>query len=162
MTLTEPETGILQPTDRRWSSAQHACRAIFRLWVGPTTLGAIGVTGLLGSIKLGVGSTSEPGSGMWPATASALIIISALVMGPQPDTEAIHRTDALRIGGALLLLALFITLFTYTGVFLPTLIVLALWLRFLSDRGLMFSAITAGGSAGGLYLVFGVFFGVGG
>ncbi|WP_177212634.1 tripartite tricarboxylate transporter TctB family protein [Geodermatophilus ruber] len=133
-----------------------------RLWIGPTTLGAIGVVGLIGAIHLGVGTTSVPGAGMWPAVASTLIIVSALVMGPQPDTEAVHRTDAVRVGGALSLLALFITLFTYTGIFIPALVVLALWLRFLAGRGLVFSLLTAVGTAGGLHLLFGVFFGVGG
>lgn len=136
-------------------------RALLRMWAGPAALVVIGAGGVIGSLQLGLGTGSAPGPGMWPAIASGVILVSGIVMGPQEDTEGISRSEAFRTVAALVLLGLFITMFSLTGIFFPTLIVLTLWLRFLAGRKWLKSIIISAVTAGVFYLIFALFFGVG-
>ena len=143
------------------SSQSPADKTQIRKWAASASLVIVGCAGLVGAFQLGVGSGAVPGPGMWPAIISAVILTCGLVMGPQSDAEGISRNDAAQALSALLLLALFIILFSVNGIFFPTLIVLSLWLKFLAGRTWLKSVLIAAATAVSFYLIFTLLFGVG-
>lgn len=130
-------------------------------WIGPAVLLVVGAAGSIASLALGVTADGQPGPGLWPLIVSAVIAVCAIAMGPQDDIEPVRMREMRMVASAVLLLGLFSWLFTLLGVFFPTLIVLFVWLKLLSKRGWIFSAITALATAAALYVVFTFVFHVG-
>lgn len=129
-------------------------------WLPTAILFVVGATGAAGSLGLGVFVGDQPGPGLWPLIVSVVIIICAIAMGPQDDVESVSLRELRTVGSAVLLLGFFAWTFTLIGIFVPTFVVLFVWLRFLARRGWLLSALTAAGTAAALYLVFTYVFGV--
>jgi hypothetical protein len=98
---------------------------------------AIGVGGAVLSYGYGLGSFSQPGTGLWPFIVSVLIAaLSAvlLVVGRGlTDSEAFTRSSALPAIGVVTFIA-FGLLMPVTGFEIPALLMCVIWLRFLGGE----------------------------
>jgi putative tricarboxylic transport membrane protein len=98
---------------------------------------ALGVGGAVLSYGYGLGSFSQPGTGLWPFIVSALIaVLSAvlLVIGRGlTDSEAFTRSSALPAIGVVTFIA-FGLLMPVTGFEIPALVLCVIWLRFLGGE----------------------------
>jgi putative tricarboxylic transport membrane protein len=98
---------------------------------------AIGVGGAVLSYGYGLGSFSQPGTGLWPFIVSVLIAtLSAvlLVVGRGlTDSEAFTRSSALPAIGVVTFIA-FGLLMPVTGFEIPALVLCVIWLRFLGGE----------------------------
>lgn len=130
-------------------------------WIGPIVVGLVGIAGIVGSLALGITDGEQPGAGLWPLIVSVTIVVCAGAMGPQSDVEPVRVREIRVVAAAVLLLGLFSWLFTLIGIFFPTVVVLFVWLKFLSGRGWIFSAVTSILTAAGLYAIFTYVFHVG-
>lgn len=106
---------------------------------------------------LRLGSLTDPGPGLWPAIVSVLLVgIGAwIVYGARTaaDTEAFTReTRAVCVGAASL--AVYTYLFELVGFEIPTVLLLALWLKFLGNEGWLLTAIVSVLSTVAAYLLF--------
>jgi putative tricarboxylic transport membrane protein len=98
---------------------------------------ALGVGGAVLSYGYGLGSFSQPGTGLWPFIVSALIaVLSAvlLVIGRGlTDSEEFTRSSALPAIGVVTFIA-FGLLMPVTGFEIPALVLCVIWLRFLGGE----------------------------
>ncbi|MEU5882393.1 tripartite tricarboxylate transporter TctB family protein [Spirillospora sp. NPDC047279] len=109
----------------------------------------IGLAALWPAVGLGLGSLTEPGPGLWPAfvavllvAAGAVIVRGALTARGTADTEAFTRgTAAVALGAASL--AAYTFLFELVGFEIPTVLLLAGWLRFLGGEKWITTAVVA-------------------
>jgi hypothetical protein len=97
-----------------------------------------GLVTLWPAVGLGLGSMTEPGPGLWPAFVAVLLFGSGIVIVGRgrraTDTEAFTRgTTGVAVGVASL--AGYACLFELVGFEIPTVLLLALWLRFLGGEG---------------------------
>jgi putative tricarboxylic transport membrane protein len=91
---------------------------------------AVGIAAALGARDLGVGSLTDPGPGLWPLVVSAVLVITGAVVAVRPgdDAEAIGR-DAWVVVVACLSLVAYTAVIRVAGFELPTVVLLAFWLR---------------------------------
>jgi putative tricarboxylic transport membrane protein len=91
---------------------------------------AVGIAAALGARDLGVGSLTDPGPGLWPLVVSAVLVITGAVVAVRPgdDAEAIGR-DAWTVVVACLSLVAYTTVIRVVGFELPTIVLLAFWMR---------------------------------
>ena len=91
---------------------------------------ALGIAAAFGSWDLGVGSLTNPGPGLWPLVVSAVLIIAGAVVAVRPGegAEAIGR-DAWVVVVACLSLVVFTAVIPVVGLELPTIALLAFWMR---------------------------------
>jgi putative tricarboxylic transport membrane protein len=91
---------------------------------------ALGIAAALGAWDLGVGSLTDPGPGLWPLVVSAVLVIAGAVVAVRPGegAEAIGR-DAWVVVVACLSLVAFTAVIRVVGVELPTIALLAFWMR---------------------------------
>ena len=91
---------------------------------------ALGIAAAFGSWDLGVGSLTNPGPGLWPLVVSAVLIIAGAVVAVRPGegAEAIGR-DAWVVVVACLSLVVFTAVIRVVGLELPTIALLAFWMR---------------------------------
>jgi putative tricarboxylic transport membrane protein len=98
---------------------------------------AIGVAGAVLSYGYGLGSLTEPGTGLWPFIVSVVIAAMSavlLVVGRGlTDSEAFTRSSVLPLVGVVTFIA-FGLLMPVTGFEIPALVLCVIWLRFLGGE----------------------------
>jgi putative tricarboxylic transport membrane protein len=91
---------------------------------------AVGIAAALGARDLGVGSLTDPRPGLWPLVVSSVHVITGAVVAVRPgdDAEAIGR-DAWTVVVACLTLVAYTAVIRVVGFELPTIVLLAFWMR---------------------------------
>lgn len=120
-----------------------------------------GVAAAWASLQLPVGSLTKPGPGLWPLVVSVVLIAGSLIVlvGAEIEQEPFSR-QSLSIVAALVLLALFTTLFSLVGFVLPATLMLAVWLRFISKESWKVTLATTIPVVALLYVLFSFLLGV--
>jgi putative tricarboxylic transport membrane protein len=123
----------------------------------------LGVACLLYSVGLSVGTPVNPGPGMWPAIASVLLIGAALwsivFERHRRDGESFTR-GGIGIGAGIVTLIVFVFAMRQIGFEIPTLLLLAVWLRFLGKESWLMTAIVSVCTTAAFYVLFVVLLGV--
>lgn len=108
--------------------------------IGPAVPFLLGVAGIFGALRLGLGVPSRPGPGLWPLLVSALLalVAGALLFARPPETSGERKARGEPgarnhpvLAGVLSVTA-FIVLFTLTGLLLPAFLLLTFWLKWLA------------------------------
>jgi len=119
--------------------------------------GLIGVAGVAGSLKLGLGHLTAPGPGLWPFVVSVLVtvlsVVLALVGRRGTDTEKFSRSSVLT-AIAVLTLVLFALVLPLIGFEIPSLLLTFVWLRFLGKESWVSSVAISVGTVAVFYLLF--------
>jgi hypothetical protein len=118
---------------------------------------ALGAAALVGSLSLGAGTASKPGSGTWPMLISIALIVLGIALLP-----AVRRThDAERFAGpsvlvlvGLVTMVVFVALISVIGFEIPAALLAFVWLRFLGHESWRSSIITSLGVVVAFYLIF--------
>lgn len=99
--------------------------------IAPAVLVVLGIAGVVGSFRLGLGELSVPGPGLWPLIISALLTVTAAIVAVTQDPTGVEpwTARALMIVGGLVSLAVFIVLFQLIGFIIPAFLMLLVWLR---------------------------------
>ncbi|WP_020519127.1 tripartite tricarboxylate transporter TctB family protein [Catelliglobosispora koreensis] len=127
---------------------------------------AVGASALVNAYLLGVGTLTAPGAGLWPAFASAAMVIGSIVllvrwrMAPN-DCERFDRRT-LHIGLAVASLSVFVVVFGGLDAFgwpgigfeWSTFLLLAFWLRVLGQESWKTTVLVALGVTVALHLFF--------
>jgi putative tricarboxylic transport membrane protein len=105
--------------------------------VGALVALVVGVLGIALALNYGLGSLRRPGPGLWPFIVSLVITglaLALLVVGRRlEDSEAFTRSSVLPIVGALTFVGLGL-LMPVIGFEIPSLLLCAIWLRFLGGE----------------------------
>lgn len=119
--------------------------------------GIIGISGLIGSLALGLGRLTQPGPGLWPfvvsVVVSVLAVVLALVGRHGVDTEKFSRSSVLT-AIAVLTLVLFAVALPLVGFEIPSLLLTFVWLRFLGKESWTASAAISVGTVAAFYVLF--------
>ncbi|AXB42843.1 tripartite tricarboxylate transporter TctB family protein [Amycolatopsis albispora] len=117
----------------------------------------IGVVAVIASLALGVGTASEPDSGMWPLLlGGALVVLGAalLVRFRAPaDTERFTGSSWLVLAG-LATMVFFVAVIEYIGFEIPATLLCFAWLRFLGRENLRLSIVGSVAMVAVFYAVF--------
>lgn len=101
----------------------------------PAVLTALGILATVVSVRLGLGSTTQPGPGAWPLVASSGVVLSGAWMTitgvDRPERAA--ASDLTRVLAAAGILALFVVLLPLVGMPLPALLAIIAWLRLFGE-----------------------------
>jgi hypothetical protein len=116
---------------------------------------ATGIAAAFGARDLGVGSLSDPGPGLWPLIVSGVLILSGVAVGLRPGdgAEPIGR-DAWAVAVACLSLVAYTVVIRAVGFELPTLVLLAFWLRVLGGEPWPTTIAVSVGITAAVYVVF--------
>jgi putative tricarboxylic transport membrane protein len=125
--------------------------------VGALVSLAAGVLGIVLSLGYGLGSLRSPGPGLWPFIVSVLIAglaLALLVVGRRlDDTEAFARASLLPVVGALTFVGLG-ALMPVIGFEIPSLLLCAIWLRFLGGESWRSTAVVSVATVAAFYFLF--------
>lgn len=123
----------------------------------------IGVAALVNSFLLGLGTLTEPGAGLWPASASAVLVVAALVLlvrlRRMPNDAERFGRGTLTIGLGAVSLAVFVVLFGGIGVWpgvgfeLATMALLVFWLKVLGGESWRATVAVTVGCTVALHLI---------
>jgi putative tricarboxylic transport membrane protein len=120
-------------------------------------LTALAVGGLAGwqAHRLGVGSLTAPGPGLWPLIVSVILVLTgaAVALHPGDDAEVIGREAWIVVLGCLSLVA-YTLLFEVVGFEIPTIALLVFWLKVLGGDTWRTAVTVAVGATAAVYLVF--------
>jgi hypothetical protein len=102
-----------------------------------------------------VGSLTDPGPGLWPLIVSAVLVITGAVVAIRPGegAEAINR-DAWSVVVACLSLVAYTAVIDVVGFELPTIVLLAFWLRVLGGEPWRTTVTVSLGVTVAVYAVF--------
>jgi putative tricarboxylic transport membrane protein len=116
---------------------------------------AVGIAAALGARDLGVGSLTDPGPGLWPLVVSAVLVITGAVVAVRPGdgAEPIGR-DAWVVVVACLSLVAYTAVIGVVGFELPTVVLLAFWLRVFGDESWRLTVAVSVGATAVVYAVF--------
>jgi putative tricarboxylic transport membrane protein len=124
----------------------------------------VGAAALVNSFLLGPGSLTDPGAGLWPAGASCLMILGSVLLLTRlrliQDGERFAGPGMRTIGLSLIFAGVFVILFgglgTWpgTGFEWATVLLLALWLRFIGRESWLMTAAVSVGVTVVLHLLF--------
>jgi putative tricarboxylic transport membrane protein len=116
---------------------------------------AVGIAAALGARELGLGSLTDPGPGLWPLAVSAVLVLTgaAVAIRPGDDAEPIGR-DAWAVVVACLSLLAYTTVIAAVGFELPTIALLAFWLRVLGGESWRTTVAVSVGATVVVYAVF--------
>jgi putative tricarboxylic transport membrane protein len=116
---------------------------------------AIGILTAFAASDLGLGSLTAPGPGLWPLVVGLVLAISgaAVALRPGDDAEPIDR-DAWIVGVACLSLALYTLVIEIVGFEVPTLLLLAFWLRGLGRESWRTTVLVSVGATAVVWVVF--------
>jgi putative tricarboxylic transport membrane protein len=124
---------------------------------GALTPMALGLFGLINSVRFGVGGARDPGPGMWPLMMSLALIVGALVLlvleRDQRDYEKYTRGAVLNLYGVLSLVA-YVLLFKSVGFEIATAAVTAFWLKVLGGESWRSTILITLGVTSVAYLLF--------
>jgi len=119
--------------------------------------GLIGVAGLIGSLKLGLGELTQPGPGLWPFVVSVVITVLSVVLALTgrhgTDTEQFSRSSVLTAVAVLTLILLAFAL-PLIGFEIPSLLLTFVWLRFLGKESWRSSIAISVGTVVAFYVLF--------
>ncbi|GLZ34723.1 hypothetical protein Lesp02_69100 [Lentzea sp. NBRC 105346] len=104
----------------------------------------LGLLAAWGAIALGLGSVTDPGPGLWPFVTAVLLLGTgiAIAVRPPDDTEPFCRGTA----GVLLAVAGlggYAAVIEHVGFEIPTVVLLAVWLRFLGAESWVVTVVVA-------------------
>ena len=118
---------------------------------------ALGAAALVGSLSLGAGSASDPGSGTWPLILSLMLVVLgvglAVTARTTSDAERFSRSSWLVVAG-LATMVVFVALIGTIGFEIPAALLAFVWLRFLGGEGWRLSVVTSLGLVVAFYLIF--------
>ena len=118
---------------------------------------ALGVAGIVLTLGYGLGSLTQPGPGLWPfavAVAVTALSLAQIAFGRDgQDTEKFTRSSALTALGVLTLVALAVLL-PVIGFEVPSLVVMAIWLRFLGGESWRMTAVVSIVTVAAFYALF--------
>lgn len=124
---------------------------------------AVGIVAMILALSLGIGTITDPDPGLWPLIVGAALTLASLVQAVtrrgDADCEAFTR-GALRAVVAAVSLAGLAFLFERAGFELPTLLVLAFWLRVIGRESLLVTAVVSVATTAAVYGLFIVALGV--
>jgi putative tricarboxylic transport membrane protein len=119
--------------------------------------GVIGVAGVIGSLRLGLGELTAPGPGLWPFAISALIAVLSGVL----IVTGRHHTDTEKFSGASVMTAIAIAtlvlmavLMPVIGFEIPSLLLTFVWLRFLGKETWRSSIVVSIATVAAFYVLF--------
>jgi hypothetical protein len=99
--------------------------------------GAVGATGIVLSLQLGLGSPSQPQPGMWPFIMSLVVTVLSLcqlVIGRHGgDGEKFSRLSLMTLYGFITLVGL-VALMPVVGFEIPSLLLSLIWMKFLGGE----------------------------
>ena len=125
--------------------------------VGALVALAFGAVGAGLSLKYGLGTLRRPGPGLWPFIISGAIVVMALVLlvvgRKLHDTEAFSRSSWLPVVGLLTFVALGL-LMPVTGFEIPSLLLCAVWLRYLGGESWRSTVIVSVCTVTAFYFLF--------
>ena len=123
--------------------------------VGALAALAVGVLAGWQARRLGVGSLTAPGPGLWPLIVSVVLVLTgaAVALRPGDDAEAIGREAWIVVLGSLSLVA-YTLLFEVLGFEIPTVALLVFWLKVLGGETWRTAVTVALGATVSVYLVF--------
>lgn len=142
--------------ERDKSTRSAASAHVHRL--APVCLLALGLFGIVEARKLGLGSLTDPGPGLWPLVVASIVVASAailLVVDNRADYEAWSGRSA-RILGGVAGMAVYIVAFSYLGVAIATALLLAVWLRVFAGESWRSTIVLTVAGTAALYLIFAV------
>jgi putative tricarboxylic transport membrane protein len=116
---------------------------------------AVGLAAAVGARDLGVGSLTDPGPGLWPLVVSAVLVISGGVVAVRPGegAEPIGR-EAWVVVLACLSLVVYTAVISTVGFEVPTVLLLAFWLRVFGAESWRTTVALSVGVTVVVYLVF--------
>jgi putative tricarboxylic transport membrane protein len=118
---------------------------------------ALGLVTLWYARGLGFGRLGDPGPGLWPSIVAVLLVLAGAAIAARArvarDTEAFTRGTATVVVGAASL-AVYTYLFELVGFEIPTVLLLALWLRFLGGESWRVTAMVSVLATAGAYALF--------
>jgi putative tricarboxylic transport membrane protein len=124
---------------------------------------AVGVVAGLEVRNLGVGSLTDPGPGLWPLIVSVVLVLTGAAVAVWPgdgaDVEVIGREAGVVVVACLSLVA-YTAVISTVGFELPTVLLIAFWLRFLGSEPWLTTAAVSLGVTAVVYVVFIVALGV--
>jgi putative tricarboxylic transport membrane protein len=104
----------------------------------------VGVAGIVGSVQLGIGDPTAPGSGLWPLLISVVIVgcSLALLIGGRRfwDAEA-FSFSSLRVVWAAISLVAYALALPYVGFEIATLLLLFFWMKVVGGERWLISII---------------------
>ncbi|MEV6633771.1 tripartite tricarboxylate transporter TctB family protein [Actinoplanes sp. NPDC051470] len=117
----------------------------------------LGGAAVAGAVRLGLGSPSAPGPGLWPGLVGAVLAVLGVVLA----TRARRTADAERFtrAGLLVLAAtatmvVFVVVVGVIGFEIPTALLAFVWLRFLGRESWGLSAVVSLAATAAFYLLF--------
>ena len=118
---------------------------------------AVGLGGAVLSYGYGLGTLRRPGAGLWPFVVSVLIAVLALALliGGRhlKDSEAFTRASLLPVVGTVTFLGLG-ALMPVIGFEIPSLLLCAIWLRFLGGESWRSTIVISVGTVAAFYFLF--------
>ena len=117
----------------------------------------IGVAGLIGSLRLGLGELTAPGPGLWPFVISVVITTLSVVLGltgrQATDTEQFSRSSVMTAIAVTTLVLLALAL-PMIGFEIPSLLLTFVWLRYLGKESWRSSIVVSLGTVLAFYVLF--------
>ena len=123
----------------------------------------LGLACLVYSVTLSIGTPVNPGPGLWPAIASVLLVgagLWSIVFERQRRDGERFTRGGLGIGVGIGTLIVFVFAMRRVGFEIPTLLLLAFWLRFLGKESWLMTAIVSICTTAAFYVLFVVLLGV--
>lgn len=109
------------------------------------------------SLRLDIGSLTDPGPGLWPLIVSGLLVASGagllVTVRRAGGTEAFTR-GAVAVAAAAVGLFVYAVLFEHIGFEIPTVLLLAAWMRFLGRESWTTSALVPIAATSAAYAMF--------
>lgn len=119
--------------------------------------GLIGVAGVVGSLRLGLGELTAPGPGLWPFAISVVIAVLSVALALTgrhgQDTEKFSRSSLMTAIAIATLVALAL-LMPVIGFEVPSLLLTFVWLRFLGRESWRSSVVISIATVAVFYVLF--------
>lgn len=126
--------------------------------LAPLAILVLGAFGVVESLRLGLGTLTQPGPGLWPLLLAGFLSLAALVLLFLDDRRDYEKFAPRKVAMALvavLSLIAYIYLFTYLGFLLASVLMLGVWLRVFGGESWLWTISLALVGGIGFYLLFG-------